>query len=67
MNHLSSSLGRAAGKSAMPDEELRRLARAAWHLQGIAVIRLDDVPSDWDRQVVTNVANRLHGRRSEQP
>lgn len=65
MHRLASPLGRAMGKSSAPDEYLLHLARRAWREQGVAVIRLDDVHNDWERQAVENVANRLHGRRQE--
>lgn len=65
MNSLSSPLGRAMGKSSAPDEFLLHLARRAWHEQRVVVVRLDEVTDDWERQVVENVANRLHGRRQE--
>jgi hypothetical protein len=31
--------------------------------RGIAVIPVDELISDWDRQAVTNIANRLYGGR----
>ena len=35
----------------------------AWRERGIAMIPVDDLLDDWDRQMVTNIANKLYGRR----
>lgn len=45
------------------DREVREQSRRAWQERGIAVIPVDDLISDWDQQAVTNIANRLYGRR----
>ena len=48
-------------------ERRRRLVREqsekAWRERGIAMIAVDDLVSDWDRQAVTNIATQLYGRR----
>ena len=55
------------GPSVYEAERRRRLVREqsekAWRERGIAMIAVDDLVSDWDRQAVTNIANRLYGRR----
>ena len=35
----------------------------AWRERGVAMIRVDDLNDDWERQAVTNIANKLYGRR----
>ncbi len=47
------------------DEQLRRMRSAAWHRQGIAVTRLEDIHDDWTRQVIVNAAAKLYGEREE--
>jgi len=37
----------------------------AWQERGIAVIPVDELVSDWDRQAVTNIAVRLYGGRRD--
>lgn len=50
------------------DEPRRRQSvaenrRRAWQERGIAMIEVDELLDDWERQMVTNIANRIHGRR----
>lgn len=41
-----------------------RVAREGWRETGIAAINVADPRLDeWERQAVTNIANRLYGRR----
>ena len=54
------------------DYEADRRARAvreqsekAWRERGVAVIPVDELVSEWDQQAVTNIANRLYGRRAD--
>ena len=42
---------------------IREQSEKAWRERGIAVIPVDELVSDWDQQAVTNIANRLYGRR----
>jgi len=42
---------------------IREQSEKAWRERGIAVIPVDELVSDWDQQAITNVANRLYGRR----
>jgi len=55
------------GPSEFEAERRLRLVREqsakAWRERGIAVIPVDDLVSDWDRQAVTNIATQLYGRR----
>ena len=66
MTRLVSSIY-GQGPSEYEAERRRRLVREqsekAWRERGIAMIAVDDLVSDWDRQAVTNIANRLYGRR----
>ena len=43
--------------------QVREQSAKAWREQGIAMIAVDDLVSDWDQQAVINIANRLYGRR----
>lgn len=37
----------------------------AWQERGIAMIPVDDLQDDWERQAITNIATRLYGRRRD--
>ncbi|GAA6162586.1 hypothetical protein NBRC116590_02900 [Pelagimonas sp. KU-00592-HH] len=37
--------------------------RELWHRLGVAVIDPEDIHDDWERQQVTNQANKLYGQR----
>lgn len=44
---------------------IREQSEKAWRERGIAVIPVDDLIDDWDRQMVTNIATALYGRRRD--
>ena len=58
-----SPIGTRVGRSTSTDEDLLDMRRAAWHHQGVVVLRPEDVRDDWTRQALVNEANRLYGRR----
>ena len=58
-----SCLARAQGRTALTDDDLLAMRRAAWRQQGVIMLRPDDVRDDWTRQALINEANRLYGRR----
>ncbi len=58
-----SSMSRVLGPSNLAADELVMMRRAAWHSQGIVVLRPEDVHDDGARQALINEANRLFGRR----
>jgi hypothetical protein len=60
-----SMLGRRAPRQKTGEGELRAMRSAAWHRQGVIVLRPDDIADDWARQAVINEANRLYGRRAK--
>jgi hypothetical protein len=57
------ALARAIGVTPTNESELRAMRAAAWHRQGVAVLRIEDIDDDWLRQAVTNLSNRLYGVR----
>jgi hypothetical protein len=59
-----SCLARAQARTALTDEDLLAMRRAAWRSQGVVVLRPEDARDDWTRQALINEANRLYGRRS---
>ena len=61
---LRCALARVAPVTPASSDELRAMRAAAWHKQGIAVIPLDDIYDDWDRQFLTGIATRLYGART---
>jgi hypothetical protein len=58
-----SCLAHAQARTALSEDDLLAMRRAAWRTQGVAVLRPDDVRDDWTRQALINEANRLYGRR----
>lgn len=38
----------------------------AWHRLGMLVVNPDDINDDWSRQHLTNVAEKLYGKRKGQ-
>lgn len=43
--------------------EVAKGSRRAWQERGIAMIAVDDLLDDWERQTVINIASRLYGKR----
>ena len=62
---MHSHLARHQPEPPADDDQLHRMRSAAWHRQGIAVIRLEDVHDDWTRQVIANAAAKLYGKRKD--
>lgn len=60
---MRSYLSKHMPQAPLSDDEKHRMAAAAWHQQGIACIAVDEVEDDFERQVVTNVANGRYGKR----
>jgi hypothetical protein len=58
-----SCLARAQARPAPSDDDLVAMRRAAWRVQGVVVLRPEDVRDDWTRQALINEANRLYGQR----
>ena len=52
-------------RSPLDEDELRRMAAAAWHKHGIVVVDPNKIANDFDRQAVTNAANKLFGKRAK--
>ena len=63
MTTVQSQLARLVPKPALSDAALLALAARAWQDHGIALFRPDDLPDPFDRQAVTNAADRLYGKR----
>lgn len=60
---IKSHLGSLAGESRANRSELRAMAAALFHKRGVLVIWPDEVKSDFDRQHVLNVGEKLYGER----
>ncbi len=60
---MRSHLARHQPESPIDDDQLRRMRSAAWHRQGVAVVRLDEIQDDWLRQGLENYMNTVYGRR----
>jgi hypothetical protein len=65
MADVKSYLGRYQQPRAASGDELLAMRKAAWHRQGIVVLRPEDVQDDWIRQALISEATRLYGRRTE--
>lgn len=59
----TSPLSRIATKEPANEAELADMRRRAWHQQGIAVIRPQDITDDFARQAIVNTADKLYGKR----
>ena len=64
---LHCALGKLVGQAPATEEELRAMRAAAWHKQGILVVNAEALRDDWERQCVTNIGNRLFGKRLGTP
>ena len=60
-------LGKLAAQTPATEEELRAMRAAAWHKQGILVVNAEALRDDWERQGLTNIGNRLFGKRTTAP
>ena len=65
MADLKSQLGRYQPRTATTGDELLAMRRAAWHRQGVVVLRPEDIANDWVRQALIAEAIRLYGQRRE--
>lgn len=59
---MQSSLARTVPRANADAIEMHRLARQSWHQKRKALIPVDELHDDWERQIVTNIANRLYGK-----
>ncbi len=66
-NYARSRVYDLANAPAPVGEEARRrntdLKKEGWHKFGLLVIDPEDVPSDFDRQILINIANKQYGHR----
>ena len=62
---MRDSLARFRLKPALTKGQLLALAARAWHDDGIALFRPEDLTNEWDRQAVVNAADRQYGRRTD--
>ncbi|MCX7139394.1 MAG: hypothetical protein NTW47_22960 [Proteobacteria bacterium] len=60
-------LGKLAAQTPATEEELRAMRAAAWHKQGILVVNAEALRDEWERQCLTNIGNRLFGKRGAAP
>lgn len=65
---VKSQLDGPTGKSALTEEEMFRLAKAAWHLRHVLTVPMAQggvTIDDWHRQALENVGNKLYGARGK--
>ena len=62
---MRSHLARHQPEAPADDDQLQVMRRAAWHGQGVVLLRPEEISDDWLRQGVINLANKLYGRRKE--
>ena len=58
-----SAMARVLGPSNLDPDQMAMLRRAAWHGQGVVILRPDEIHDDQARRVLIDQANRLYGRR----
>lgn len=65
---MRSSLDKHMAKSAATQDEIRKMAAAAWHQRNVLVVPLDDptiIIDDIHRQALINVGNKIFGERKK--
>jgi hypothetical protein len=63
---MRSSLSRVQGRSPTNHDDIQRLRKAAWHSQNVLTVNMQDPDvrlDPFERQFLTNIGNRLFGRR----
>ncbi len=60
---MQSHLGKAVGRTPTSDEELRAMRAAAWHQQGLVMVKPDDIPNEGVRRYLVADANEQFGER----
>ncbi|MEA1651817.1 hypothetical protein UAJ10_22735 [Nitrospirillum sp. BR 11164] len=61
---VTTSLQGRLGRTPSTPDDLRSMATAAWHKRGVAMIRLEDLPNEFDRLAVEAIATSLYGKRT---
>lgn len=65
---MRSSLEKHQARCAATQEEMRKMAAAAWHQRNVLVVPMDDptiIIDDIHRQALINVGNKLYGKRED--
>lgn len=65
MTHLRSHLGRHMGRTPTSPEEMDAMRAAAWHKEGVIVLRPEDVACEWTRRAIQAWAEQRYGKRQE--
>ncbi|KJS40371.1 MAG: hypothetical protein VR70_05895 [Rhodospirillaceae bacterium BRH_c57] len=63
MSHPRTSLSRHIQSGPTDDATLDAMRSAAWHQQGVVMLRLDEVACEWTRQAVENHMAARYGKR----
>jgi hypothetical protein len=63
---MRNALEKLLPKSASNDEELDAMRRAAWHRQGVLMVRPEEVYDPWLRQALVNLGDARYGKRKSQ-
>ncbi len=58
------ALARLIPVSPASEDELRAMRAAAWHKQGVLVVKPEMVADSWDRKFLEGIASGLYGRRT---
>ncbi len=53
---------RNAPRNPLSPEQVKHMAQRAYHEHGVIVFVLKDITNDFDRQYVTNLANKHYGK-----
>ncbi|WP_044563694.1 hypothetical protein [Azospirillum sp. B4] len=61
---VTTSLSGRVGRTPSTPDDLKSMAIAAWHKRGVAMIRPDDLPNEFDRLAVEAIATTLYGKRT---
>ena len=63
MSPYRSPLAAAISSGPSSPDHIRAMAIAAWRSRGVVLVNVDQLTDDWERQMLTNLANRIYGQR----
>ena len=64
MTRPRGSLERHVPETSASADEIKAMARAAWHKRGWLCVRPEDLIDPFERQLAINIAERRYGKRT---
>ena len=66
MSPYRSPLAAAISSGPSSPDQIRSMAIAAWRSRGVVLVNVDQLTDEWERQMLTNLANRIYGQRGNE-